>query len=230
MSKVNNKNKLKNSVGYKKLYLLTFTESGGVTDELKDAVVELYKKAVYHLLVEEGGEEEKSNKEVHYHLHGIISSNYSTTNNFRKKVLKPMYKNLNKDCTPYGVKVNKIPNLEGCLSYTYKDKRVLSSSGILLDQIKPWKGKQKNNTRLKGFTFVNQNTFLRVMVEYIDSQGIKPPGCYTDIRNVMEDMMAEKFIFTIDHKMKNRIGQLLQVYGTRSFSLSHMDMLCNDYA
>ncbi len=216
--------------GYKKLYLVTFTESGGVTDELKNSVVELYKKAIYHLLVEEGGEEEKSDKEIHYHLHGIISSNYGTTNNFRIKIIKPMYKNLGKECTAWGVKINNVPNLEGCLSYTYKDKRVLSSSGIQLDKIKPWKAKPKANTRLKSFTFVNQNTFLKVMVEYIDRQGIKPPSCYMDVRNVMEDMMSEKYIFNIDNKLKNRVGQLLQVYGTRSYSLSHMDMLCNDYA
>lgn len=220
----------KNKSLYKKLYLLTFTESGGVSQELKDSVVELFAASSYHLLVEEGGEEEKSNKEVHYHLHGILGTNYSRTNNFRLKVLTPMYKKLGKELTAWGVKVSNIPNLEGCLSYTYKDRRVLSHSGILLNTIKKWKGKAETNTRLKAFTFVNQNTFLKTMVQYIDAQGITPPKCYMDIRNVMEDMMSEKFIFNVDHKMKNRIGQLLQVYGSRSFSLSHLDMMCNDYA
>ncbi len=203
--------------------MLTITESNGVSDELKRSYIELFEKSKYSILAEEGG----PGTDEHYHLHGILSTRYKATNNFRRRVLKPMHKKLDKELTAWGVKIKEVKDVSGALSYVYKDKRILCHSGILLDTIIPWKSKTKTNIRLKEFKNVGKHNFVQELVKFIDAQGIKTPSTYLDVRNIISDMMENKYLFDFGNWTRSCIGKVLAVYGSREYSLSHLDFLCN---
>ena len=143
-------------------------------------MIELFKKSEYYLLVEEGGEGTLE----HYHLHGIISSGYKRSNNFRAKVLKPIFEEIGKELTPVGIRITCVTHLQGALSYIYKDKRVLCSVGIMLDSIKPWISTPKK-WQLKGCTMVNKHNYVRVVTDYCDRSGRSPVSWFS-LRYVMQ--------------------------------------------
>jgi len=217
---------------YKNVYKFDITERGGVSEELKKAFISYCKRKKYHLLVEEGGVGYKG----HYHLHGIVGSNYSCVRNFRKKEIKPIYFESNKlECfTAIAVRTKcvKPEHLTGGLSYIYKEKRVLTVSGISLKEIPLWKQKQEipNCSRLRTKTHVSSSQLVNSVVSYIDKNGVLNPKCYFDVRNIMEDMTRQGYLFKLDNKMRSRVGTILQCYDCPSYMLSHLDSLCNFYA
>lgn len=202
------------------LYLFTITESEGVSEELKSAYIYYFRKHEYYLLVEEGGDGHKE----HYHLHGILKSSHKRTDNVRR-TLKSMYTKLNKKLTAWGTKVESVKELEGALSYVYKDKRVLCSSGIMLDNIREWVSKPKAS-ELKGFTQVGKHNYVKIVTGYCDAKGIRPQT-WQDLRHVMDDMIVEKYMFGQGNWCKEVVGKVLQYYGERRYVLSCWDQMCD---
>ncbi len=207
---------------YKKIYKLDITEIGGVSEVLKNAYISLFKKADYYLLVEEGGEGTNS----HYHLHGILSSNYKRTCDFRRKVLKPMYEELDKEITSTSVKVKEVNYLQGALSYIYKERKCIISSGILLKQIKVWKSKSSTKTLLKEWTVVRRHNYVTLVVSYCVASGVSP-STYHDLRNVMSDMCRDHYMFSSGSWSKSVVGMVLIYFGDSRYCLSCWDFLCD---
>ncbi len=203
-------------------YKLDITERNGVSDELKNGMIVLFKKYDYHFLVEEGGEGTKE----HYHLHGILKCNYKHTYNFRIKVLKPIFKRLGKELTPWGVKIKTIKELGGALSYIYKNKRVLSQSNVMVEQIRPWINKPVDMATDR--LLIGKHNYVRTVLTYMNKRGINPT-CWLDVRNVMNDMARENYCFKSGPWVKCVVGQLMQYYNDPRFMLSTWDMSCNQF-
>jgi len=210
-------------------YKLDITESGGVSNELKNSFISFMKGCSYHLLVEEGGE----NRKEHYHLHAVVGSRYNCVKNFRKKEIKPVYQNCNRmeSFTPVGVRTRTVKPvaLNGALSYCYKDKRVLTVQGIELEKIPKWVDKKRSlvSARMKKFTVVRPRQFVFHVTKYIDTSGTMHPKCYQDVRNICEDMMAKDYLFYFNNKTRSHIAAVLQLFGTRNYALSHLDYVGN---
>ncbi len=203
----------------KSYYLLTITESGGVSDELKAELILYFRNHDFYLLVEEGGDGHKE----HYHLHGILSSSLRTDN--IRRTLRPIYKRLGKELTAWGTKISVIKELSGALSYTYKEKRVLCSSGILLNEIREWVG-QPRVSDLKGFKQVGKHNYVKLVTAYCDAKGIRPQT-WLDIRNVMSDMIRTQYMFGQGNWCKQVVGKVLQYYGEGRYVLSCWDQSCD---
>lgn len=208
------------SLELKHLYKLDITERNGVSDELKLGFIDYFQQHDYYILVEEGGE----GTEQHYHLHGILRSDHSRTDNLRRS-LKPMYKIMEKQLTTVGVRISVVSCLAGALSYVYKDKRVLTMSGILLDNITEWKSNPVKSG-LKGFTQVGKHNYVQHVTSYCDAAGIRPQS-WEEVRNVMSDMIREKYMFGQGNWCKEVVGKVLQYYGERKYVLAAWDMSCN---
>jgi len=202
-------------------YQITLTETGGVSEILKNECILLFKKSKYHLLVEEGGEGTNS----HYHLHGILESTHKRTSNLRDCVFKPLYKRLGIPMYAITVKIQTIKGLEGSLSYIMKKNRVLTSNSIMLETVKKWVDKPKPNN-LKGFTSVGRHNYVTLVTAFCDKKGITPTN-WPDIRNVMADMVDEKYMFGYGNWSKEVVSKVLQYYGDSTYVLSHWDFSCN---
>lgn len=198
---------------HKSLFKLDITYAGGVPMILKDAYITLFKKSKYYLLCEEGT---KVEEDVHYHLHGVIGSDYKKSSDFRRRVLKPLYEKIGLELTPVGTKIKNVTVLSGALSYCYKEKNVLCSSGILLEQIKPWKKKLGTPKLKKEVVIVGKSNFFKLVAGYCEQTGIKPTSYY-DIADVRVEMRKEGYLFRSGPWLKSEIGLVLQYFGDDAY-------------
>ncbi len=215
---------------FKKLYTLSITESNGVSEELKNGFIEHMRGQPFHLLTEEGGKGSKH----HYHLHAVVGSNYSTTSNYRKKTMKSLYTKIGKieSFTTVGLRIKSVKEeaKAGALSYCMKDARVLTSAGIDLESIKPWKeiDTQTYSKRVEQMKSVTSSNFVSEVCLYIDKNTILHPDGLNDVRNVIQQMMGDGYLFTFDNRTKNNVGRILQCYQHTQYSLNHFDRLTQD--
>ncbi len=216
-----------NKVLFKKLYALTITESNGVSTELKNGFIEHMKEQPYHLLTEEGGKGSKH----HYHLHAVVGSNYSTSSNYRKKTMKSLYTKLGKteSFTTVGLRIKTITEESkvGALSYCMKDAQVLTSSGVDLDGIKPWReiDTQTYSKRVEQMKSITSSNFVSEVCLYIDKNTILHPDGLNSVRNIIQQMMGDGYLFTFDNRTKNNVGRILQCYQSTHYSMDLFDQL-----
>ena len=207
-------------------YKVDITEANGISDSLKEAMILWFASKPIHLLCEEGG---PYGKGEHYHFHGVMCSRYNRTDNFRNKEIKPIWKKLEKPLTYNSVKIRIIKDgrMSGALSYCYKEKRVLTASGIDLDTIVAWKDKKKKAGRYKDFIRVKRYNFVESVCDYIDETGISLPESYEKIREIIEEMTKNNYTFQFGNWTKAAIGEILSIYGNSTMTLKHLDEVCH---
>ena len=111
---------------------IDFTAQNGISEELEKYIIEAVCKSSTYLLCAEGSREATSTK--HYHLHAYVDTPYKRIYDYRKRVLKPAYEKAGVPCGKRAVCIKEITDLQGALSYIYKEKRVVCSSGVMLDR------------------------------------------------------------------------------------------------
>lgn len=215
---------------FKKLYTLSITESNGVSDVLKNGFIEFMRDQPFHLLTEEGGKDTTH----HYHLHAVVGSNYSTTGNYRKKVMKKLYSKLGKTefLKPPGLAIRSVPDggKAGALSYALKDANPLTYSGFKIEDVKPWmeSDNKRYSKRVLNMTSITTSNFVHEVCLYIDKNTIIQPSGLNDVRNVVQQMMGDGYMFTFDNRTRNNVGRILQCYQSTHYSLAHFDQLTQD--
>ena len=148
------------------------------------------KRHRWHILCEEGGH----GTSTHYHLHGIVESNYKRSNNFRRYVVHKVYESVGKKCTARSCVIRTVSDLSGALSYCYKDQKVVCHSGFILSRIRPYR--RANSKLSKTVIRVTRSNFFSLVVGHIEQTG-KDVEMYDDMRCVISEMMDEGYSFDV---------------------------------
>lgn len=191
---------------------VTITESGDVSEDLKNQTIWFFKQFEWYLLCEEGGGLAKE----HYHLHGVVLSNYKKPSDFKKYCIKPMYERATGMNMPWSaVVVKQVVHLEGALSYCYKERKVLCTSGIMLDTIKEWKSAPGSKTKRK-ITIPRANQVHKHIISYCEQEGIIPKS-YDCVENVMKEMIKEDIYILPSRSLKGQVGIVLSYFGENAY-------------
>lgn len=206
-------------------YKVDITESGGVSQGLKNAMMKAFKKSEYYILCEEGGD----GTNQHYHLHGILESNYTRTDNLRRRVFKKVYKEADVTMTNRSLVIKLVSDLEGALAYCYKEKRVLCHSGIMLDRIRPWKKKSQKHMPRKKRVRVTRTNFNNMVIWYCEEQGITPKSAL-DVRNVITDMMKDGYSIIPGNWVRGQVADILAYFGEVDYAKEYLDEMLRIFA
>ncbi len=196
-----------------------FTAEGGFDDESYKLIQEFCSSYNPVLLCMEG-----DGLDTHKHAHAVISTS-SRPDNFKRKI-KKLYEDNGLRWNKFTVLCKQVVNLEGALSYVYKEKRILICLGYDPKLIKDWKVPVKVNTGLKTFV-LNQGNAVDKIIVFADSMGIKVNDLAT-FKQVLKSMALSKFRLSLILKnIRPIMIDVLANYGDVSHLDSFLDEKCN---